>query len=62
MTAQDSGARVDEVVEEVIVAESPATGPVVMWQATLANEINLAFVSARDIIGICLIIRCCIHG
>jgi len=27
MTAQDSGARVDEVVEEVIVAEVPTTGP-----------------------------------
>ena len=27
MTAQDSGARVDEVVEEVVVAEVPATGP-----------------------------------
>src|SRR5215831_1455067 len=27
MTAQDSGARVDEVVEEVVVAEVPASGP-----------------------------------
>src|SRR6266700_1610122 len=68
MTAQDSGARVDEVVEEVIVAEAPTTGPLagdpamlglpsLIVMLTLATlRLPLAFTAVFALIDVALLL------